>query len=82
MNDNLNYPAAARENGVQGRVIVSCVVETDGSLTDVKIVKGVDTSLDREAIRLVESMPKWKPGKQDGKLVRVKYTFPITFKLP
>ena len=75
------YPTIAEENGVQGRVIVTFVVERDGSITDVKVVKSVDPSLDKEASRVVAGMPKWIPGKQNGSAVRVKYTVPVTFRL-
>lgn len=81
LDKNLKYPIIAEENGVQGRVIVTFVVECDGSLSDVKVTKSVDPSLDREAQRLVKSMPHWISGKQNGKSVRVKYTVPVTFKL-
>lgn len=76
---NLVYPVTAQENGVQGRVIVSFVVETDGSIINVKVARSVDPSLDREAMRVVKAMPKWTPGKKDGKPVRVKYTVPMVF---
>ena len=78
---NIKYPVVAEENGVQGRVIVTFVVERDGSITDVKVVKSVDPSLDKEAQRVVKSMPHWIPGKQNGSAVRVKYTVPVTFRL-
>lgn len=78
---NIKYPPVAEENGIQGRVICSFVVERDGSVTDVRIEKGVDPSLDKEAIRVVSSMPKWIPGRQNGQSVRVKYTLPVTFRL-
>ncbi len=78
---NIKYPVVAEENGVQGRVIVTFVVEKDGSITDVRVVKSVDPSLDKEATRVVKSMPKWIPGKQNGSAVRVKYTVPVTFRL-
>jgi protein TonB len=78
---NIKYPVVAEENGVQGRVVVTFVVEKDGSITDVKVVKSVDPSLDKEAARVVKSMPHWIPGKQNGSAVRVKYTVPVTFKL-
>jgi protein TonB len=81
LSSNIKYPVVAAENGVQGRVIVQFVVEKDGSVTDVKAVKKVDPSLDKEAERVVSSMPKWIPGKQNGSPVRVKYTVPVTFKL-
>ena len=76
---NMVYPVTAQENGVQGRVTVSFVVETDGSITDVKVARSVDPFLDREAMRIVKAMPKWTPGKKDGKPVRVKYTVPMVF---
>ena len=69
------------ENGIQGKVFIQFVIERDGSITDVKVARGVDASLDKEAVRVVQSMPKWKPGMQDGKTVRVKYTVPIMFRL-
>ena len=79
--EEMKYPVVAEENGVQGRVIVTFVVERDGSITDVKVVKSVDPSLDKEAQRVVKSMPHWIPGKQNGSAVRVKYTVPVTFRL-
>ena len=78
---NIKYPFVAQENGVQGRVIVSFVVERDGSISDVRVARSVDPSLDREAQRVVKSMPRWKPGKQNGSAVRVKYTVPVVFRL-
>lgn len=75
------YPEIAADNGVQGRVIVQFVVERDGSISKATVVRGVDPSLDKEALRVVNKMDKWKPGKQRGKAVRVKYTLPIQFKL-
>ena len=78
---NVHYPEAAEKAGVQGRVIVTFVVDSDGSISDANILKSVDPSLDQEALRLVNSMPKWTPGKQKGKAVRVKYTIPIAFAL-
>ncbi len=69
------------ENGIQGKVFIQFVIERDGSITDVKVARGVDASLDKEAVRVVQSMPKWKPGKQRGKPVRVAYTLPINFQL-
>ena len=81
LNQNIKYPVIAAENGVQGRVIVQFVVEKDGSITDVKVAKSVDPSLDKEAARVVSAMPKWTPGKQNGSAVRVKYPVPVTFKL-
>jgi len=79
--DNLNYPVVAQENGVQGRVTVGFVVEKDGSITDVRIDRGVDPSLDKEALRVVSKMPRWIPGQQNGQKVRVRYRVPITFRL-
>lgn len=81
LSTHIKYPTIAEENGVQGRVIVTFVVERDGSITDVKVVKSVDPSLDKEASRVVAGMPKWIPGKQNGSAVRVKYTVPVTFRL-
>jgi protein TonB len=74
LSSNIKYPVVAEENGVQGRVVCTFVVEKDGSITDVRVVKSVDPSLDKEAMRVVKSMPKWIPGKQNGSAVRVKYT--------
>jgi protein TonB len=81
LSSHIKYPAIAEENGIQGRVICTFVVERDGSITDVRIAKSVDPSLDKEAMRVVSSMPKWIPGKQNGSAVRVKYTLPVTFRL-
>lgn len=78
---NVKYPVLAMENGIQGKVFVQFVIERDGSITDVKVVRGVDSSLDKEAIRVVKAMPKWTPGKQRGKAVRVSFTLPINFQL-
>lgn len=78
---NVKYPMIAQENGIQGKVYVKFVIEKDGSITDVKIVRGVDASLDKEAVRVIKSMPKWKPGKQRNKPVRVSFTMPINFQL-
>ena len=81
LSQNIKYPVIAAENGVEGRVIVQFVVEKDGSITDVKTAKSVDPSLDKEATRVVSSMPHWIAGRQNGNPVRVKYTVPVTFKL-
>ncbi len=81
LSSNIKYPLVAEENGVQGRVVCTFVVERDGSITDVRVIKSVDPSLDKEAVRVVKSMPKWIPGKQNGSAVRVKYTVPVTFRL-
>ena len=79
--DNLQYPPLARENGIEGRVQVRFVVEKDDSVGAVEILRGVDPSLDKEAIRLVKTLPKFKPGKQNGEAVRVYYTVPVVFRL-
>lgn len=81
LSSNIKYPKEAEKKGIQGRVLLSFIVQTDGSITDVRISKSVDPSLDKEAIRVVKSMPKWIPGRQNGEPVRVKYTFPVTFRL-
>ncbi len=75
------YPEIAKENGVQGRVTLQFTIETDGSVKNVKVLRGVDSSLDKEAVRVVSSSPKWAPGMQRNKPVRVKYTFPVVFQL-
>ena len=91
LSKSIKYPVIAEDRGnckkkrgyygVQGRVIVTFIVERDGSITNVRVVKSVEPSLDQEAIRVVKSMPHWIPGKQNGKPFRVKYTVPVTFKL-
>ena len=81
LGSNIKYPAMAAENGIEGRVIVQFVVERDGSVSGVHVVRGVDSSLDKEATRVVAQMPKWIPGKQNGSAVRVKYSVPVTFRL-
>lgn len=81
VNSRLEYPEIAKENGIQGRVTLQFTVNTDGSVSDVKVLRGVDSSLDREAVRVVSSSPKWKPGMQRDKPVRVTYTFPVIFQL-
>ena len=78
---NVKYPVLAQENGIQGRVTCQFVVNTDGSIVDIEVVRPVDPSLDKEAIRVIKSMPKWKPGKQGGKAVRVRYFLPVVFRL-
>ena len=78
---NVKYPQIAAENGVQGKVFMNFVIEKVGSITDVKVLRGVDPALDKEAIRVIKSMPKWKPGKQRGKPVRVSFNLPIVFQL-
>ena len=77
----VKYPVIAQENGIQGKVYINFVVDKDGSVTNARVARGVDSSLDKEAIRVVNSLPKWKPGKQRGKAVRVSYTVPINFVL-
>ena len=81
LRDNVKYPVAARENNIQGRVLVSFVVNKDGSIIDPEVVNKVNPLLDEEALRLVREMPKWKPGFQKGKPVRVRYTLPVNFRL-
>lgn len=81
VNQRLVYPEIAKKNGVQGRVVLGFIIETDGSVSNVKVLRGVDSSLDKEAVRLVSSSPKWTPGKYRGLKVRVKYTFPVMFQL-
>ncbi|MDE6180127.1 MAG: energy transducer TonB [Phocaeicola sp.] len=81
LSKNIKYPTISQENGVQGKVIVQFVVNQDGSIVDPQIVRSVDPYLDKEALRVIKTMPKWKPGKQRGKAVRVKFTVPVTFKL-
>ena len=78
---SIKYPPIAEENGIQGRVVCTFVVERDGSVTDVRVAKSVDPSLDKEAVRVVSAMPKCIPGQQNGQSVRVKYTLPVTFRL-
>ncbi|WPU93800.1 TonB family protein [Mucilaginibacter sabulilitoris] len=77
----IRYPAVARENGTQGRVIVTFVVERDGSLTDIKVTRGIGSGCDEEAVRVLKNSPKWKPGIQNGRPVRVQYSVPISFTL-
>ncbi len=81
LGDNIKYPVIAQENGIQGRVITNFVVERDGSISDVQVVRGQDPSLDREAVRVIKTMPKWTPGQQRGKAVRVRFTLPVVFRL-
>lgn len=81
LSKNIKYPTIAQENGTQGRVTVQFVVNKDGSIVDAKVLRGVDPYLDKEAIRVISAMPKWKPGMQRGKPVRVKYTVPVMFRL-
>ena len=81
VNERLVYPEIAKENGVQGRVTLQFTVETNGQVTNVKVLRGVDPSLDKEAVKVVSSSPKWTPGKQRDRAVRVTYTFPVIFQL-
>ena len=81
VNSQLEYPEIAKENGIQGRVTLQFTVNTDGSVSDVKVLRGVDSSLDKEAVWVVSASPKWKPGMQRDKPVRVTYTFPVIFQL-
>lgn len=81
LGENIKYPQKAKENGIQGTVFISYVIEKDGSVSHAKILRGVEKSLDKEAIRVVTGMPKWKPGKQRGEAVRVQYNLPIKFTL-
>ena len=81
LSKNIKYPEAAMKKGIQGRGIVQFVVEKDGSITNVKILRGVDPELDKEAVRVVSAMPKWKPGTQRGEAVRVRFTVPVMFRL-
>ena len=81
VNQRLVYPEVAKENGVQGRVMLQFTVGTDGSVSGVKVIRGVDPSLDKEAVRVVSQSPKWTPGKQRDRKVKVTYTFPVIFQL-
>ncbi len=81
LSKNIKYPTIAQENGTQGRVIVQFVVNRDGSIVDPVVVRSVDPYLDKEALRVIATMPKWKPGMQRGKPVRVKFTVPVAFRL-
>lgn len=81
LSSNIRYPESAQQNDIQGRVVVNFVVEKDGSVSQVKIAKGVDKDLDREAIRVVQKMPKWTPGKNNGVAVRSYFNLPVTFRL-
>ena len=81
LRDNINYPVIAAENGIEGRVTVQFVVSKTGAISDVRVARSVDPSLDKEAVRVVSSMPNWTPGKQNGSAVNVRYTLPVIFKL-
>ena len=81
VNNHINYPAAAQEQGVQGRVVLGFVVDENGQVGDVKVLRGVDPALDAEAVRVVSSSPKWAAGQQNGQPVKVTYTFPVVFQI-
>ena len=81
LTDSVKYPESAKKRGVQGRVVIGFIVEKDGALTDVKVLRHVDIALDAEALRVVKGMPKWIPGCQDEQLVRVRYNVPVSFRL-
>ncbi len=81
VNQHLSYPDIAKENGVQGRVLLQFTVGTDGSVSAVKVLRGIDSSLDQEAVRVVSASPKWTPGRQRDRAVKVTYTFPVFFQL-
>ncbi|MBQ8116029.1 MAG: energy transducer TonB [Prevotella sp.] len=81
LKSNIKYPVIAEENGIQGRVVVQFVIGEDGSISDVRVAKSVDPSLDKEAVRVIKNMPKWIPGKLNGQSVKVRYTMPVTFRL-
>ena len=81
VNERLQYPEIAKENGIQGRVLLQFVVGADGKVSNVKVVRGVDPALDKEAVRVVQSSPNWTPGKQRDRAVKVTYTFPVIFQL-
>lgn len=81
LQNNVKYPADAEKKKVEGRVLVTFVVNTDGSITDIEVVRKTFPSLDAEAVRVISGMPRWKPGEQKGQKVRVKYTVPLTFRL-
>lgn len=80
--ENINYPAEAIEEGVQGKIIVEFVISTTGEIENARVLRGRHPALDKEAIRVVKAMPKWTPGSNNGKPVKVLYTLPVTFKLP
>ena len=82
LNTNVKYPQVAQENGIQGRVVCTFVVNKDGSISDIQVLRSVDPSLDKEAVRVINLMPKWTPGKQRGNVVAARFTLPVTFSLP
>ena len=81
LSDHINYPAAAAEDGVQGRVVVEFEVSKTGTIEKVRVIRGRHPALDKEALRVVKAMPKWNPGRNNGQPVKVTYTLPVTFKL-
>ena len=81
LSDNMKYPKVARESGIQGRVVVQFVVGSDGSIGNAKVIRSINPYLDKEALRVVSVMPRWKPGMQKGKPVSVQYTMPLMFRL-
>ena len=81
LSNNIQYPQVAREEGIQGRVFVGFIVEPDGSISNVKVQRGIGSGCDEEAVRVIKSMPKWEPGKQRGQAVHVSYQIPINFRL-
>lgn len=81
LNHHIQYPPIARENAIEGRVICKFIIEKDGSISDVQVVRGVEPSLDREAVRVIESMPRWIPGQHHTEIVRVRFTMPVIFRL-
>ncbi len=81
VSENINYPVEAAKNGIQGRVIVQFVVTVTGSIANVNVTRGLEPSLDKEAVRVISSMPKWTPGRQNGTAVNIRYTLPVTFRL-
>ncbi|MBQ9357120.1 MAG: energy transducer TonB [Prevotella sp.] len=81
ISSHVNYPAVAEENGIQGRVVCTFIIEKDGSISDVRVIRSVDPSLDREAQRVIKAMPRWIPGRQNGETVRVKFATPVSFSL-
>lgn len=81
VSENIKYPESAKEKGIEGRVLLGFVVDKEGKVSDVKVLRGIDSELDAEAVRVVSNSPKWTPGQQNGQDVKVTYTFPVVFKL-
>lgn len=81
LSKNIKYPSVCRENNIQGKVIISFIVDKDGSITNPEVIKSINPYLDKEALRVITNMPKWKPGSQRGKAVKVRFTVPVQFKL-